>query len=83
MSAYENYTAISADYDRTRIPVGVEIILGCLASGGRPLASVRVLDAGCGTGSYVTVLRPYVGAIATRDRRGMSRRRSASMHCTG
>ena len=35
MSAYENYTAVSADYDRTRIPVGVEIILGCLASGGR------------------------------------------------
>ena len=67
MSAYENYTAVSADYDRTRIPVGVEIILGCLASGGRALASLRVLDAGCGTGSYTAALRPYVGAIDAVD----------------
>ena len=63
MSAYENYTAVSADYDRTRIPVGVEIILGCLASGGRPLDSLRLLDAGCGTGSYSVALRRYAGAI--------------------
>ena len=67
MSAYENYTAVSADYDRTRIPVGVEIILGCLASGGRPLASLRLLDAGCGTGSYCAALRPYAGAIDAVD----------------
>ena len=67
MSAYENYTAASADYDRTRIPVGVEIILGCLASGGRALASLRLLDAGCGTGSYTAALRPYVGAIDAVD----------------
>ena len=63
MSAYENYTAVSADYDCTRIPVGVEIILGCLASGGRSLASLRLLDAGCGTGSYSAALRRYAGAI--------------------
>ena len=72
MSAYENYTAVSADYDRTRVPVGVEIILGCLASGspasgGRPLASLCVLDAGCGTGSFAGALRPYVGAIDAVD----------------
>ena len=67
MSAYENYTAVSADYDRTRIPVGVEIILGCLASGGRPLASLRLLDAGCGTGSYAAALRRFVGAIDAVD----------------
>ena len=72
MSAYENYTAVSADYDRTRVPVGVEIILGCLASGslasgGRPLDSLRLLDAGCGTGSYAAALRPYVGAIDAVD----------------
>ena len=72
MSAYENYTAVSADYDRTRVPVGVEIILGCLASGshasgGRPLASLRLLDAGCGTGSYAAALRPHVGAIDAVD----------------
>ena len=72
MSAYENYTAVSADYDRTRVPVGVEIILGCLASGslaagGRPLDSLRLLDAGCGTGSYAGALRPHVGAIDAVD----------------
>ena len=67
MSAYENYTAVSVDYDRTRIPVGVEIILGCLASGGRPLASLRLLDAGCGTGSYAAALRRFVGAIDAVD----------------
>ena len=67
MSAYENYTAVSADYDRTRVPVGVEIILGCLASRGRPLASLRLLDAGCGTGSYSAVLRRYVGAVDAVD----------------
>ena len=67
MSAYENYTAVSADYDRTRVPVGVEIILGCLASGRCPLASLRLLDAGCGTGSYSAALRPYAGAIDAVD----------------
>ncbi|MDD9983830.1 MAG: class I SAM-dependent methyltransferase [Gammaproteobacteria bacterium] len=67
MSAYENYTAVSADYDRTRVPIGIEIILGCLASEGRPLASLRLLDAGCGTGSYCAVLRRYVGAIDAVD----------------
>ena len=67
MSAYENYTAVSADYDRTRVPIGFEIILGCLAAGGRPLASLRLLDAGCGTGSYSAVLRRYVGAIDAVD----------------
>ena len=67
MSAYENYTAVSEDYDRTRIPVGLEIILGCLASVGRSLASLRLLDAGCGTGSYCAALRRYAGAIDAVD----------------
>jgi len=67
MSAYEDYTAVAADYDRTRVPVGVEIILGCLAAARGPLASLRVLDAGCGTGSYAAALRPHVGAIAAVD----------------
>ena len=67
MSAYENYTAVSSDYDCTRVPVGVEIILGCLASGARPLASLRLLDAGCGTGSYSAILRRYVGEIDAVD----------------
>ena len=67
MSAYENYTTVSADYDRIRVPVGVEIILGCLAAGGGTLASLRLLDAGCGTGSFTAVLRPRLGAIDAVD----------------
>ena len=31
MSNYEDYTNTSGNYDRTRLPVGVEIITGCLA----------------------------------------------------
>ena len=67
MSAYENYTAVSADYDRTRIPVGVEIILGCFVTGGGSLASLRLLDAGCGTGNYAAALRPHLGGIDAVD----------------
>ena len=67
MRAYENYTAVSEDYDRTRIPVGLEIILSCLASVGRSLASLRLLDAGCGTGSYCAALHRYAGAIDAVD----------------
>ena len=67
MSAYENYAAVSADYDRTRVPIGVEVILGCLAASGGPLASSRLLDAGCGTGGYSAALRPHLGAIDAVD----------------
>ena len=67
MSAYENYAAASADYDRTRVPIGVEVILGCLAASGGPLASSRLLDAGCGTGGYSAALRPHLGAIDAVD----------------
>ena len=67
MSAYEDYTAASADYDRTRVPIGVEIILGCLAVTGGSLASLRLLDAGCGTGSYTAAIRPFVGAVDAVD----------------
>ena len=67
MSAYENYTTVSADYDRIRVPVGVEIILGCLAAGRGALASLHLLDAGCGTGSFAAALRPRLGAIDAVD----------------
>ena len=68
MSAYEDYTAVAGDYDRTRVPTGAEIILGCLAvAGDGPLASLRVLDAGCGTGSYTAALRSHVGMIDAVD----------------
>ena len=47
--------------------MGIEIILGCLATGGGSLASLRLLDAGCGTGSYAAALRPHLGGIDAVD----------------
>ena len=67
MSAYENYTTVAAHYDRIRVPIGIEIILGCLAASHGALASLRLLDAGCGTGSYTAALRSRVGAIDAVD----------------
>ena len=67
IGAYENYTAVSVDYNCSRVSIGVEIILGCLASGGRSLPSQPLLDAGCGTGSYAAVLRRYAAAIDAVD----------------
>ena len=67
MSSYENYTVTSAHYDATREPIGVEIILGCLARGGRPLADQILVDAGCGTGSYSLALLDHVTRVEAVD----------------
>ncbi|HSR54848.1 MAG TPA: class I SAM-dependent methyltransferase [Alphaproteobacteria bacterium] len=67
MSGYEDYTRVSALYDETRQPIGVEIILGCLASGPRPLPDVVLLDAGCGTGNYSRALISRVARIEAVD----------------
>lgn len=66
MSSYENYDATSRHYDATRVPVGVEIILGCFARAG-PLASLTALDAGCGTGAYAAAVCAHVGRIDAID----------------
>lgn len=67
MSSYENYTATSAHYDVTREPIGVEIILGCLARGGRALAEQLLVDAGCGTGNYSLALLEHVAQVEAVD----------------
>ncbi len=72
MTDYEHYQETAANYDRTRSAVGVEIILGCLARGGKPLSEISVLDAGCGTGNYSSALVDYVKRIEAADiSRGM------------
>jgi SAM-dependent methyltransferase len=68
MSSYERYDETAAHYDRTRWPIGAEIILGCLAQGRVPLAEVTLLDAGCGTGNYARALLPQVARIEALDR---------------
>lgn len=67
MSSYENYSATSEHYDATRDAIGVEIVLGCLARSGRPLADQVLLDAGCGTGNYSRALVEHVGCIEAVD----------------
>lgn len=67
MSSYENYSVTSAHYDATREPIGVEIILGCLARGGTPLAEQILVDAGCGTGSYSLALLDHVARVEAVD----------------
>ena len=67
MSSYESYDRTAADYDRTRGPVGLEIITGCLAQGARPLHEMTVLDAGCGTGNYALALLAHVAGIEAVD----------------
>jgi SAM-dependent methyltransferase len=67
MSSYENYTQKSGNYDKTREPVGTEIIVGCFAHAPVPLDRMAVLDAGCGTGSYSQALLDYVGRIEAVD----------------
>ena len=67
MSSYENYTHKSGNYDRTREPVGTEVIIGCFAHAPVPLHRTVILDAGCGTGSYSEALLGYVGRIEAVD----------------
>jgi SAM-dependent methyltransferase len=67
LSSYEDYTRKSANYDKTREPVGTEILVGCFAHAPVPLDRTVVLDAGCGTGSYSDALLGYVGRIEAVD----------------
>ncbi len=72
MSTYEKYDLTSRHYDETRVPVGGEIILGCLARQPKPLGELAVLDAGCGTGAYAAAIVEHVGRVEALDRsRGM------------
>jgi ubiquinone/menaquinone biosynthesis C-methylase UbiE len=68
MSSYEQYDGTAAHYDRTRWPIGVEIIVGCFAQGHARLADMTLLDAGCGTGNYARALLPHVARIEALDR---------------
>ncbi len=63
MSQFNDYTVASEDFDKTRIPVGVDTILGCLEQTGVPLGEQTVLEAGCGTGNYLHALRPRLGSL--------------------
>ena len=67
MSIYEDYQTTSQNYDSTRVPVGMDVVLGCLGRLGKPLSELSLLDAGCGTGNYSRVLVDQVGHIEAVD----------------
>ena len=67
MSFFENYNKTCRNYDKTRTPIGSEIIRRCLARPERPLSQMRLLDVGCGTGSYSRALIKYVKQIVAVD----------------
>jgi ubiquinone/menaquinone biosynthesis C-methylase UbiE len=67
MSTYEDYGDASQHYDGSRVSFGLEIILGHLAAGTKPLDEIHLLDAGCGTGNYAAPLAPYVGKLTLLD----------------
>lgn len=69
MSRYEDYAAVAKAYDGTRVPIGIEILLGCLRAAA-PLANIGLLDAGCGTGAYSKALLPHVAHIDAVDLNG-------------
>lgn len=51
---YEDYQSTSKSYDNIRNSVGLEILLGSFARHpDKPLKDQRLLDAGCGTGSFL------------------------------
>jgi ubiquinone/menaquinone biosynthesis C-methylase UbiE len=63
MSKYEDYHTTAANYDQTRTPPGLEILLGCFAANPRPLSEQTVLDAGCGTGTCIRMLSDKIGYL--------------------
>jgi ubiquinone/menaquinone biosynthesis C-methylase UbiE len=67
MSSYENYTQTSKNYDKTRRPIGAEVIVGCFARELALLDRTVVLDAGCGTGNYSQAVLEHVGRIEAVD----------------
>ena len=67
MSTYENYSETSKHYDKTRVPIGGEILIGVLARSRQPGSELQLLDAGCGTGTYSELVLPHVGHIDAMD----------------
>jgi ubiquinone/menaquinone biosynthesis C-methylase UbiE len=66
-SRYADYSSTAATYDENRAPVGVDIILQVLRKGAIRSGELRLLDAGCGTGSYLVALRGHVGELEGLD----------------
>mmetsp|Transcript_3388 Transcript_3388/g.3832 ORF Transcript_3388/g.3832 Transcript_3388/m.3832 type:complete len:346 (-) Transcript_3388:271-1308(-) len=68
-TSFDNYKDRAKSYDMARTVVGCDIILGAMAMGetGVPLNEQSLLDAGCGTGNYITKLISRVGRVTAQD----------------
>jgi ubiquinone/menaquinone biosynthesis C-methylase UbiE len=63
---YENYSKTSSQYDDTRVEVGIDFMAKAFASVG-PMDELQLLDAGCGTGSYIDAFRDRVQGVVGVD----------------
>ena len=63
---YEDYSKTSSQYDETRVEIGLDFIGKAFASVA-PLAELQLLDAGCGTGSYIDTFRSKVQSVVGVD----------------
>jgi len=61
---YCPYTKTSHNYDGIRPPLGLNIALGSMCLSSKPLAEQHLLDIGCGTGTFLDVVKDKVGQVS-------------------
>jgi len=71
-SDFEKYDTVSRDYDKTRVPAGLEAVLGILCNHGLtnsrvPIEQTELISLGCGTGNYEIELAKYTGRVTGID----------------
>lgn len=60
---YESYNIASKNYDKTRVPVGLDVIMGCLSDYRVPVNEIDLISIGCGTGNYEVELASRVKRV--------------------
>jgi ubiquinone/menaquinone biosynthesis C-methylase UbiE len=61
---YCPYTQTSKQYDETRSPLGLNIVLGSMALSGKPFNEQHLLDIGCGTGTFLDIVKERVATVS-------------------
>lgn len=64
---FEDYGSVNSDYDKTRMPAGLEVVTGLLYNHGTrlgtPIGKIRLISLGCGTGNYEVELVRHIERI--------------------
>eukprot|EP00397_Hematodinium_sp_SG-2012_P028355 GEMP01029846.1.p1 GENE.GEMP01029846.1~~GEMP01029846.1.p1 ORF type:complete len:313 (+),score=67.06 GEMP01029846.1:80-1018(+) len=60
---YCPYTETSKQYDVTRQPFAIQLYYGALTMSNTPLNEQKLLDVGCGTGSFLATLQVKLGSV--------------------